>query len=180
MVDIVECRYPLPGRSSKKETRLFTIELDNGQERYQITKTGRLLRVLSMDPTSTQEYAFTGVALLRASQRGVAADFIVTFLSGRVRAVQRVPKPVGAEHARVARGLLRKVKDLRRVIEKTEKDLFALIWKMDPEVAALTMLVFDDRRKAAAWLAPPHLLLGPHSPFHLITMDQRKPVIQEL
>lgn len=179
MADIVECHYPLAGRASKKP-KVFATELSNGRERYQITRAGRLLRVLSTDSTSTQECAFTGVARLRASRRGEAADFIVTSLSGRVSAIQRVLKQVRADYVQVARDLARKVNDLRQVIAKTERDLFSLLWKTDPEVAALAMLVFDDRRKAAAWLSHPYMLLYPHPPFRLITMGKRKPVIQEL
>jgi len=83
-------------------------------------------------------------------------------------------------HAEELKVLAREEHALRQVIDRTTQKMFTHLRKIDPEIALLAILVFDDKQKAATWLTRPHLLLGMRSPLDVIAHGRRRVVLQIL
>lgn len=179
MADILRCDFRLPGRAPNHGEFVAT-GLGDGRGRYRLTPAGRLWRILPKDSQAHEPCPLTGVVRLRPKGRRASTEYLLTFISGTAQAVQAVPVMAPVRRAKALMALAREERALRRAVGRTTQKMFAQLTRIDPEIAALVMLVFDDRKKAATWLSRPHLLLGSRSPFELIAQGRRRMVLEEL
>ena len=179
MADFLVCDYRLLGRSGGHKEFLAT-GLGDGRGRYHLTSAGRLRRILPQDPKAHEPYPLTGVVRLRPKGHRTNTAFLLTFISGVVQTAQAIPASSHKSHAIDLQALGREERALRRVVEKSTQKMFKQLKKVDPEIVALAMLAFDDRRNAITWFARPHSFLGLQSPIELITRGRRRRVLQEL
>lgn len=179
MADILYCSYSLPGRATGHRECVAT-GLGDVRGRYRLTPAGRLWRILPQDPKAHEPYPLTGVVRLRPKGRRTSIEFLLTFISGEVQAVQTLPVMVPAKHAKALKVLAREERALRRVIDQRTQKLFAQLKTVDPEIALHAILVFGNHDGAATWLSRPHPLLGSRSPFNLLATGRRQAVFKAL
>lgn len=179
MADALQCDYRLPGRSGGYGEFVAT-GLGDGRGRYRLTPAGRLFRIEPRDPKASAPCPLTGVVRLWPKGRVTNTAFLLTFISGVIQAVQAVPVHTRQKKAKALRVLGKKERMFQRAIGRTTRQLFTQLKRVDPEIALLATLVFDDPDKAAAWLAQPRWILGSRSPLHLIARGRRRVVLDEL
>lgn len=179
MADILVCDYPLPGRAASHGEFVAT-GLGDGRGRYRLTPAGHLFRIVPQDLKAGEPCPLTGVVRLRPKGRRGGTEHLLTFITGEVEAVQLIPVWAPVKRAKELKVLAREERALRRVIDRTTRKLIVQLRRIDPEVAILAMLVFDDPDKAGTWLSRPHQLLGRRSPLHLIATGRRQAVLKEL
>lgn len=179
MADILVCDYALPGRAGNAREFLAT-GLGDGRGRYRLTPAGRLLRIETQKTKGSEPYSLTGVVHLRPMWLGARTEYLLTFASGVVQATHAVPVRAPETRTKELNALGREELALRRVVGRATQKMFARLKKVDPEIVALAMLVFDDCDKAATWLSRPHPLLGSRSPLNLIATGRRQAVLKAL
>jgi len=177
--DILRCDYRLPGRS-KGRREFVAIGLGDGLGRYRLTSAGHLFRIDPLDPTAYEPCLVTGVVRLRSKGQRTDNELFLTFISGKVKVVHIAPVCTREVHAKELKALACEEHALRQVVDRTTQKMFTHLRKVDPEIAQLAMLVFDDKKKAATWLTRPHLLLGMRSPLDVIAHGRRRVVLQTL
>jgi len=177
--DILRCDYRLPGRSKGRREFVAT-GLGDGLGRYRLTPAGHLLRIDPLDPTACEPCLVTGVVRLRPKGQRTDNELFLTFISGMVKVVHNATVCTREAHAEELKVLAREEHALRQVIDRTTQKMFTHLRKIDPEIALLAILVFDDKQKAATWLTRPHLLLGMRSPLDVIAHGRRRVVLQIL
>lgn len=195
MFDSIQCQYPLPDPAFQN-AEFQTQDLDNVLGRYTITREGRLVRhrypidlqdggnepSAGAGLSSGEEIAYHGDIHLHATG---ADDEVVTFCvrltHGRVEWIR--PGSGTASQALAPFSIA----DLAAFLDhldaeraRNEAMLLGQLETLDPEIAAEVVRVFDDRDKAATWLASPIWALGGNSPLRALAAGNRQEVLEVL
>lgn len=192
--DSIRCEYPLPD-SALQDEEFQTKDLGEGLRRYTITRDGRLLRhlpnpdrVASVDrpaefngSSGTEPIPHHGdLRIYTTATKGELAEYRVRFTHGLVEWIRPEPGTIAPDDTASLATLAEIPEALERDREAAEAAILMRLERLDPEVAAQAIYVFDDRADAAHWLTRPHPELDDVTPLRALAEGRRREVLDLL
>ena len=192
--DTIRCEYPLPDPALQDE-EFQTKDLNRSLSRYTIASDGRLLRHspksdpvpsperpgMPEGPPGTEVIPHHGDLRIYASNtKGGGVEYRVRFTHGLVEWIRPEPGTTVPDDAASLATLAEIPEALERDREAAETAILRQLERLDPEVAAQAIYVFDDRADAAHWLTLAHPELDDVSPLRAIAQGQRREVLELL
>lgn len=194
LYDTIRCEYPLPDAALQGE-EFQTKDLNRSLGRYTIAADGRLLQHLPKSdpvpaperpgmpegPPGTEVIPHHGDLRIYASNaRGEGVEYRVRFTHGLVEWIRPEPGTITPDDTVSLATLAEIPETLERDREAVEAAILRQLERLDPEVAAQSIYVFDDRADAAHWLTRAHPELDDVTPLRAIAQGQRRDVLDLL
>lgn len=194
LYDTIRCEYPLPDPALQGK-EFQTKDLNRSLGRYTIAPDGRLLRhvpnadLVLVPERSAMPEGSSGTEVIphhgdlriyTSNAKGEGVEYRVRFTHGLVEWIRPEPGTTVPDDATSLATLADIPEALERDREAAEAAILRQLERLDPEVAAQAIYVFDDRADAAHWLTRPHPDLDDVTPLRAIAQGQRREVLELL